>query len=58
MGSHDKDIKNGEDYKEWGFSKDDIAWCKIKMLGVVMQWQPRVEDITVFCIQSPRDYNI
>jgi hypothetical protein len=28
------------------------------MLGVVLQWQPRVENIKELCLKTPQDYSI
>jgi hypothetical protein len=55
----DKDAKSVQlqDY-DYDFSEDEITLCRVTMLGVVMQWQPRVEDIKEVCLKSPHDYSI
>lgn len=37
------------------FSNDEIS---VTMPGVVIQWQPRVENIKEVCLKTPHDYNI
>jgi hypothetical protein len=46
-----------QDY-DYEFSEDEITLCKVTMLGVVMQWQPRVEDIKEVCFKASQDYSI
>lgn len=56
MGINNKDVTNVQlqdyDYDE------EIELCTVTMLGVVMRWQPRVEDIKEVCLKSPHDYSI
>ena len=56
----DKDAEHAQlqecDY--YVFSEDEITLCRVTMLGVVMQWQPRIEDIKEVCLKSPHDYSI
>ena len=59
MDIDNKDVTNVQlqDY-DYDFSEDEITLCTVTMLGVVMQWQPRVEDIKEVCLKSPHDYSI
>lgn len=55
----DKNITNIQlqDY-DYDFSEDEIILCTVTMLGVVMQWQPRVGNIKEVCLKTPQDYSI
>jgi hypothetical protein len=53
----DKDAKHVQ-LQDYEFSEDEITLCRVTMLGVVMQRQPRVEDIKEVCLKSPHDYSI
>jgi hypothetical protein len=59
MDTHNKDVINVQvpdcDYE---FSEDEITLCTVTMLGVVMQWQPRVANIKEVCLKTTNDYSI
>lgn len=57
MDINDKDVTNVQ-LEDHGLSEDDITLCTVTMLGVVMQWQPRVEDVKEVCLKAPHDYSI
>jgi hypothetical protein len=46
-----------EDY-DYEFSEDEITLCTVTMLGVVLQWQPKVKNIKEVCLKTPQDYSI
>ena len=38
--------------------EDEITLCTVTTLGVVLKWQPRVEDIKEVCLKPPHNYSI
>jgi hypothetical protein len=46
-----------EDY-DYEFSEDEITLCTVTMLGVVLQWQLKVNNIKEVCLKTPQDYSI
>ena len=58
MGINVKDVPNVQIQNDDDISEDEITLCTVTMLGVVMQWQPRVEDIKEVCVISPHNYSI
>ncbi len=59
MDINNKDVTNAQppDY-DYDYSEDEITLCTVTMLGVVMQWQPRIENIKEVCLKTPHDYSI
>jgi hypothetical protein len=59
MDIDNKDVTNVQlpDF-DYDFSEDEITICTVAMLGVVLQWQPRVEHIKEVCLKTTHDYSI
>ena len=53
----DMDINN-KNFITYDFSEDEVTLSNVTMLGAVIQWQPRAEDIKEVCLETPYNYNI
>ena len=49
---------NNKSFVAYDSFEDEVTLCTVTMLGAVIQWQPRAEDVKEVCLETPHDNKI